>query len=414
MVWVANELSGTISVLSSTPQITYLGASPSPVDVGYPTSIHVTYEGGAGTVTIAYSGLPPGCSASNQPFLNCTPSAPGQFNVTVTLTDALGDATNATTALIVARTLFIYPGRTAFPEYDAGVPYTVWMHASNGVPPYSYEISFGDGTIVPGPNATHTYKVLGAFVVMMGARDATGAVANFSFALTIVAGPTVALSAVPGNVTDVDLPVTLVSNVNGGLGARYQNWTFGDGTESSGPNASHAWTRPGNYTVTFAYTDGVDATVSRSMEVVVHPSLAATFSAGNASSANAPTPGSLVDFSTNISGGTPPYQVSWSFADGSYAKGPSVNHSYASAGTYRVKVTLSDAVGGSVETNLSVTVAASSSSSGGVAALSGGFASGLFLGLVVGGVAAAVVLFVAGLRKGGRPPAGPPTPYVPP
>src|SRR5208283_995327 len=49
MVWVANELSGTISVLSSTPQITYFGASPSTIDLGYPTSIRVTYEGGAGT-----------------------------------------------------------------------------------------------------------------------------------------------------------------------------------------------------------------------------------------------------------------------------------------------------------------------------------------------------------------------------
>jgi len=374
----------------------------------------VTYEGGAGTSVIAYSGLPPGCLPSNQPFLNCTPSAAGRFNVTVTLTDTLGDTTNATAPLIVALTLVIHPGFSAISQFEAGLPYKVWTYASNGVPPYSYEISFGDGTIVPGPNATHTYAGPGTFVVMIGARDATGAVANLSVVLTVLARPTVTLSVVPGNATDVDLPVTLVSSVNGGMGARYENWTFGDGTESSGPNASHAWTRPGNYTVTFAYADALGVTADRSVEVTVHPSLAATFSAGNASSSSAATPGSLVDFSSNISGGTPPYQESWSFGDGSYANGLSVNHSYASAGTYRVKVTLSDAVGGSIGTNLSVTVAASSSSSGGVTPLSGGFASGLFLGLVLGGVAAAVVLFVAGLQKGGRPPAGPPTPYVPP
>jgi YVTN family beta-propeller protein len=414
MIWVANELSGTISVLASPPQITYFGASPSPVDVGYPTSVRVTFVGGAGASVISYSGLPPGCLASNQPSLNCTPSAPGLFNVTATLTDTLGDATNATAPLVVARAMVVHPGFSAFPLFEAGVPFQVWSYASNGVPPYSYEISFGDGAIVPGPNATHTYKVPGTFVVMIGARDATGAVANFSIGLTIVAGLTVTLNAVPGNVTDVDLPVMLVSNANGGMGPRYQNWTFGDGTESSGPNASHAWTHSGNYTVTFAYTDGWGVTASRSMEVAVHPSLAATFSAGNTSSSSPATPGSPVGFSANISGGTPPYQERWSFGDGSYADGLSVNHSYASTGTYSVKVTLTDAVGASVTTTLSVTVAASPSSSGGVSALNGGFVSGLFLGLVLGGVAAAVVLFVAGLRKGGRPPAGPPTPYVPP
>jgi PKD repeat protein len=154
-------------------------------------------------------------------------------------------------------------------------------------------------------------------------------------------------------------------------------------------------------------------TANRSVEVTVHPSLTATLTAGSVSSSNAATPGAPVTFTSNISGGTPPYSETWSFGDGSFASGLSVNHSYASTGTYTVKVTLTDAVGASVETNLSVTVA--SSSGGGLSAVSGGFGSGLFLGLVLGGVVAAVVLFAAGGRKGRRhPPAGPVSPYVPP
>ena len=45
MVWVANELSGTISVLSTPPQITYFAASPSVIDLGDPASILLALPG---------------------------------------------------------------------------------------------------------------------------------------------------------------------------------------------------------------------------------------------------------------------------------------------------------------------------------------------------------------------------------
>lgn len=63
MVWVANELSGTISVLTSPPEITGFAASPSILDLGFPTSITVAYEGGAGISSLSYYGLPPGGAA---------------------------------------------------------------------------------------------------------------------------------------------------------------------------------------------------------------------------------------------------------------------------------------------------------------------------------------------------------------
>jgi YVTN family beta-propeller protein len=416
MVWVANELSGTISVISSPPQITYFAASPPVIDLGYPTSIILAFEGGAGPSTVAYYGLPVGCFSSDESELNCTPTTAGNFTIAVNVTDSLGSWTNVTTTLTVVGSLSIQLlfSLPTYPDLDVGVPLVLSASVSGGLPPYSYQWTFGDGTAASGPNASHTYSTPGDFLLTAEVRDLTGATDDLSIVIIVVSAPTVAVFLSPGSVTDVAVPVSLNATVSGGTGASQEKWTFDDGTEAVGPNTSHAWTRPGNYTVTFAYTDALGVTANRSVEVTVHPSLVATFSAGNASSSDTATPGSLVDFSSNISGGTPPYLESWSFGDGSYANGLSVNHSYASAGTYSVKVTLSDAVGGSVGTNLSVTVAASSSSSGGVVALSGGFASGLFLGLVLGGVAAAVVLVVAGLRKGGRPPSGPPTPYVPP
>jgi DNA-binding beta-propeller fold protein YncE len=415
MIWVANELSGTVSVISSHPQITDFAASPSTIDLGYPTSMIVTYEGGAGPSTVTYYGLPPGCTSSDESQLNCTPSSAGVFTLAANVTDSFGNSANVSATLTVAGSLSILLrfSPSTFPDLDVGVPLVASASTSGGVPPDSYQWSFGDGTASSGPSASHTYSQPGVFLLTTEVRDSTGATNESSVVVTVVPPPSVGVSLTPGTITDVAIPISFNATVTGGTGTSQEKWTFEDGTEAVGPNTSHAWTHPDNYTVTFSYVDALGVTANRSVEVTVHPSLTATLTAGSVSSSNAATPGAPVTFTSNISGGTPPYSETWSFGDGSFASGLSVNHSYASTGTYTVKVTLTDAVGASVETNLSVTVA--SSSGGGLSAVSGGFGSGLFLGLVLGGVVAAVVLFAAGGRKGRRhPPAGPVSPYVPP
>jgi len=150
------------------------------------------------------------------------------------------------------------------------------------------------------------------------------------------------------------------------------------------------------------------------VNVTVHPTVTAEFSSGNVSSASPALPATPVLFRSTISGGTSPYSVTWSFGDGSLGFGLDVSHSYASAGTYVVGVELTDAVGATVWTNLTIAVASGPSSEGGIASVGGGFAAGLFLGLILGGVLAAIVLFVVRPRKGERPPPTTGSPYVPP
>ena len=96
------------------------------------------------------------------------------------------------------------------------------------------------------------------------------------------------------------------------------------------------------------------------------------------------------------------------------ATGLSADHRYAAAGTYSASATLTDAVGAMVRTNLSVVVAPTPTSGGAISSPGGGLATGLFLGLILGGVFAAVVLFIARPRRGERTPPAPVSPYVPP
>jgi YVTN family beta-propeller protein len=419
MVWVANELSGTVSVISSPPEITSFTVSPSAIDIGYPVSIAVQYQGGAGSSTVTYYGLPTGCNSSDKTELNCTPSSPGVFVLAVNITDSFGNSANLTAALTVAESLSILPEFSVptFPDLDVGVHLSaVSTTVLGGVPPYTYQWSWGDGTTSSGSTPSHIYAKPGVFLLTTTVRDATGATNVSSAVVTVFPDPSVRVVLSPSNLTDIAIPLSLNATVTGGTGSSQEKWTFGDGTESVGlNNTSHAWVHQGIYTVTFAFTDALGVTANQSVSVTVRSSLTATFTAGSISSPNVATAGSPVNFTSNISGGTPPYRESWSFGDGSFASGLSVNHSYGSAGTYSVTVILADAVGGGVESNLSVTVVASPSSGGSVTGLNGGFGSGLFLGLVLGGVAAAVVLFLAAPRRGARPPPpGPVSPYVPP
>ena len=140
--------------------------------------------------------------------LNCTPSATGVFSLSANVTDSFGFSANATTALTVLRSLAI---RTAFspstfPNLDPGIPLVGNASASNGLPPYSYLWSFGDGSTSSGRNASHAYARPGTYVVTTEVKDSTGASNNSFTAVNVVAPPSIAISLEPRNVTECQLP----------------------------------------------------------------------------------------------------------------------------------------------------------------------------------------------------------------
>jgi PKD repeat protein len=72
------------------------------------------------------------------------------------------------------------------------------------------------------------------------------------------------------------------------------------------------------------------------------------------SSGNAPL---TVTCTSSTSGGTPPYSNSWSFGDGQTGNGASVSHTYTSAGSYQVTLTVSDSSGKSASKSTMILVA---------------------------------------------------------
>jgi len=414
VVWVADLESGTLSVITSPPSITSFLVSPGAVDVGQTSAVLLDYVGGSGAETISYLGLPPGCSSVNATSLNCTPAGPGNFTITATVMDTFGFSANSTVVLSVApglsvRTTFT-PGPTPILDVDTNL--TVVADATGGTPIYSYVWSFGDGSEAIGPNATHVYGSPGAFLLTLSVTDSVHATVSDSTVVQVNLPPTATFTASPTNATDVNIPLMFDAAISGGTAPGTAGWTFGDGTVASGLNASHEWGRSGNYLVTFHYLDAVGDYANQTRNVDILPALAAKFSAGVPGSTNPPVPGTSVKFVANVSGGLSPYNVTWSFGDGSLSFGTSVTHAFALAGSFSIRVSLVDAAGATVTATLPVTVAPSGSSAAQNSGPNDTFNLGIFLGFLGGAALATVIFFAAARTRKRRPP--PPNPYVPP
>ncbi len=131
-------------------------------------------------------------------------------------------------------------------------------------------------------------------------------------------------------------------------------WDFGDGQTASGESPSHTYASADTYTVNLTVSDGRGGSDIASDSVTVAPGPngdpVASFSAST-SGLNASFDASN---SSDPDGDTLTYV--WDFGDGAVGTGVSPSHSYASAGSYDVSVTVDDGNGGSDVATETVTV----------------------------------------------------------
>jgi len=194
------------------------------------------------------------------------------------------------------------------------------------------------------------------------------------------------------------------SNYPAGFRARSFNYmfNFGDGTPSftvpfavlAGQNASatHTYHSSGKFVVKVVAQETGAGVVSQIiengyLEVGVGIICSAAGSCGFTISPVSPVTGQSLTFNATASGGTSPYAFSWSFGDGSTATGATPNHTYQTAGTYNVTVTITDSAGQTQTVHKTVTVGPGNGGGGGF-----DFASLLTSPPVLAGIAAAVII----------------------
>jgi PKD repeat protein len=144
------------------------------------------------------------------------------------------------------------------------------------------------------------------------------------------------------------------SAVAGGNQTYTYSWNFGDGGTSAAANPSHTYTTAGSYAVTLVVADSAShAVTSNTINITLYAPLAVSASA---------TPSTLivgnsVTFNAVATGGNGVYSYAWTFGDGGTGSGATVNHTYATKGTYTAHVVVTDGASHTVTSaNLTITV----------------------------------------------------------
>jgi PKD repeat protein len=138
-------------------------------------------------------------------------------------------------------------------------------------------------------------------------------------------------------------------------------WNFGDGTTGSGVTASHSYATAGTYSVSLTVTSNAGLTGSSSTTITIDQPPSANFVATPA----ATTVGTPIGFngsaSTDVGGSITGY--AWNFGDGTTGSGVTASHSYATAGTYSVSLTVTDNAGltNSIASSVTITAAGGTS-----------------------------------------------------
>jgi microbial collagenase len=136
-----------------------------------------------------------------------------------------------------------------------------------------------------------------------------------------------------------------------------RSWSFGDGTTSTLANPSKTYTAAGTYSVKLTVTDnsGGSATTTKTVTVTATPPANVLPVAKFVSSISGLTV-TFTDQSTDSDGTIA--SRAWTFGDGTTSTLANPSKTYTAAGTYTVKLTVTDNKGGSATISQTVTVTA--------------------------------------------------------
>jgi len=206
---VATDANGASSTATVTMVINGAILQLSPVTLVYNATSGVFYTqsftavGGLSpyTWTVSDGDVPPGLTMSSGGTLSGVPSAAsGNFNFTVTATDANGDPTSKSYALRMAVAhILLYPA--GLNQGVVGEPYIETFTADGGIAPYSYSVQ---GSVPPGLELNPTGVLQGTptrageFTFTVAVKDANGGTESNPYGLTVTApAPPAKVKSVP-------------------------------------------------------------------------------------------------------------------------------------------------------------------------------------------------------------------------
>ena len=354
--WLGQEPAGLYCAVMGTTPVGCPGApavgpptaDPAALDVGRPLRLSADPVGGTPPYTYAWLGLPPGCVSANTSALNCTPSSPGTFAISVGVTDAARAQNASPVTGVTVNPSFRATGSATPNGGIAPLTVTVASTLLGGTSPISTLWSFGDGSRASAPNATHTYLVPGNFSLSGGWTDASGETGSFNATISVVPGPFVVQgpAASPASV-DAGQNVTFNVTALGGTPGYTYTWSGLPAPCAPADRATIACspTTVGHFAVNVTVADSAGHATPvgpLAFDVATDPTAGAPAAARTALDA-----GQATNLSVAVQGGVAPYAVRWTGAPPgcSAVSGPVEACAATTAGTFTLAAVVTDANG---------------------------------------------------------------------
>ena len=353
----------TVTVKNPTPLSASFTFTPSSPHAGQQINFYGTATGGTSPYSFGWT-FGDGSTGTGTTASHTFASA-GSYTVTLTAKDSSPSQQTATSQQSVSVSI---PPQTLTGSFthnpsspQAGQAVSFTGSASGGTSPYTFSWIFGDGSTGTGSSVTHTYSSAGSFTVALTIKDTGSPQQTATSQQTIsVTNPsptlTVSFTYTPSS-PQTGQSLTFNGVASGGTPPYASSWSFGDGSTGTGASTTHTYSLAGPYTVTLTVVDsGSPQQTATSQQTITLVNPPTPLSAGFTFSPASPDAGQSVSFTASASGGTSPYSYSWSFGDGGTASGLTVNHSFASSGSYTVTLSITDSSGQTAHASKTLTV----------------------------------------------------------
>ncbi len=377
-------VSHSLQVNISADPLVGAAASPKKAWMGNQTQFWGNVSGGTAPLSYIWD-FGDGCTSPCATNANPTHvyTGPGSYTAKVSVVDAVGVSSSSEVNLTVECLLgALCISVTATPTTGtAPLNVTFTSAITGGTGPYHVQWAFGDGSPISTlANVTHDFTTGGTFKVTLNATDVNGRVGNSSTSIYVNPAPMhLAIFATPsaGELRNGGFEANFTEQLQGGMAPFNLTWSFGDNSPPSWlPITSHVYSLAGNFTALLTVRENPThpGSVNATTVVTVAPTL--VIGTPHIPSGSIAV-GASEPYNVTLTGGRPPYQVTWDFGDGSVlgSAGPalSTTHSYAHGGTYNLTVWATDAFGVNVSSKIAVVVGGTTSAEGSQTIVIGGF-----------------------------------------